>query len=146
MAGRGPAPSPPSQRRRRNEPARGEWHALPGIGWQHGEIPRPPARLRKASREAWDVWLRAWYAAHWRPEDLPALRQVIRLYDQLERGDFRKASELRQLEDTWGISPKGQQERRWAPPWNQPGVPAEPEPEAPKKAAPSRYGHLRSVG
>jgi len=56
MAGRGPAAKDPETRRRANVPDRGEWHAMPGIGWQHGDLPKPPAQLRKASRDAWTTW------------------------------------------------------------------------------------------
>lgn len=69
-----------------------------------------------ASVEAWETWMGAWFAAHWTPEDLPGLRQVIRLYDQVERGEFQRANELRLQMDTYGITPKGQQDRRWEPP------------------------------
>jgi hypothetical protein len=58
----------------------------------------------------------AWFAAHWTPADLPALRQLVRLYDEVERNEFQRAGELRLQMDTYGITPKGQQDRRWAPP------------------------------
>jgi hypothetical protein len=113
---RGPAPKPADQRRRRNEPERGEWQALEAIGWQHGPIPALPDGLRDATVEAWTIWMGSWIAAHWIPEDLPGLRQLIRLYDQVERGEFQRANELRIEMDTFGLTPKGRQDRRWAPP------------------------------
>lgn len=116
MAGRGPAPKPTSQRRGRQVQVRGEWKPTAGGGWQHGEPPSPPDGLLKASRDAWATWMSAWWAAHWTPEDIPGLRQVIRLYDQVERGEFQRASELRLQMDTYGITPKGQQDRRWVAP------------------------------
>lgn len=58
----------------------------------------------------------AWFAAHWTPADLPGLRTLIRIYDQVERGEFQRANELRLQMDTYGITPKGQQDRRWARP------------------------------
>jgi len=72
--------------------------------------------LMPASVGAWDTWMGAWFAANWRPEDLPGLRQLIRLYDQVERNEFQRCGELRLGMDTYGITPKGQQDRRWAPP------------------------------
>lgn len=81
----------------------------------------------EASRDAWATWMGAWFAAHWSPSDLPGLRQVIRLYDQVERGEFQRASELRLQMDTYGITPKGQQDRRWK-------APVEDKPAAPVKA------------
>ena len=86
------------------------------MGWQHGDLPPVPAGLLKASREAWRSWLTAWFAAHWQPEDLPGLRHVIRLYDRVQRGEYQRSAELRLWLDNYGITPKGQQDRRWKPP------------------------------
>lgn len=115
MAGRG---RPPSEARRNvsDKPQRGEWQQGAGVGWQHGDHPAPPDGLMTPSLEAWKVWMGAWFAAHWTPEDLPGLRTVVRLYDQVERGEFQRAAELRLQMDTYGITPKGQQDRRWKAP------------------------------
>lgn len=115
MAGRGPLPKPEDQRRRAN-PQTHEWKYAPGDGWQHGPAPKPPSSLTKAAKDAWSTWLSAWFAAFWTPDDVPALRQIVRLYDQVERGEFQRAGELRLQMDTYGITPKGQQDRRWRPP------------------------------
>ena len=140
MPGKGRTPKDPAERRNRAKPQRGEWTAAEGAGWQHGEAPAAPEGLMPASEEAWGVWMGAWFAAHWTEDDLPGLRQLIRIYDQVERGEFQRASELRLQMDTYGITPKGQQDRRWAKPK------PEPAPEAEKKAASGgRYTHLRSV-
>lgn len=136
---RGPAPKKPENRRRTNKPVRGEWEAAPGNGWQHGPIPKAPTGLMPASREAWGVWFRSWIAAHWLPEDLPGLRQMIRVYDQVERGEFQRAGELRIELDTFGLTPKGRQDRRWAPPQATEVAVADAVPTS------SRYDHLRAV-
>ena len=115
MAGRGPAPTE-HRRSQSDVPIRGEYEATPGIGWQHGDIPAPPPKLVKASRDTWHTWMTSWYAAHWTPEDLPGLRQVIRIWDRVERGEFQRANEMRLQMDTYGITPKGQQDRRWRRP------------------------------
>lgn len=152
MAGRGPAPKQPDQRRRANAPERGDWVTTPGMGWQHGPLPDCPPRLLKVSRETWDTWFAAWFAAHWGPQDLPMLRQVIRLFDRVERPSPTAAerTELRQLMDSYGITPKGQQDRHWvAPKADAPATtadPADPGDLAPGEAKPGLYGHLRSVG
>jgi hypothetical protein len=91
-----------------------------------------------ASLEAWTVWFGSWFAAHWGPEDVPGLRQVIRLYDQVERSEFVRATELRQGMDNYGITPKGQQDRRWKRP-----VVEEPKPAGRKSSG--QYAHLRDV-
>lgn len=149
MAGRGPAPKDPTARRRNNAPARGEWQAAPGVGWQHGPVPPYPAGITHQAQIAWRTWFGAWYAAHWGPDAVPALRQLIKLYDQVERGKHVLAGELRLGMDTWGISPKGQQDRRWAPPKAAEAPAAStPEPGAASEAPVpiSRYDHLRAGG
>lgn len=96
-----------------------------------------------ASVTAWRTWFAAWFASHWAVDDLPALRQLIRLYDQVERGEFQRAGELRLQMDTYGITPKGQQDRRWARPDDSEVPPSQPQPQAP--AADGPYAHLRVV-
>lgn len=113
MAGSGPAPK--SRRHRRSSPARGDWKPAPGSGWQ-GDLPAPPSGLLEVSQETWLTWFKAWWAAHWTTDDLPGLRLLIRIYDRVARGDVRRLGELRQLMDSYGITPKGQQDRRWLRP------------------------------
>jgi hypothetical protein len=50
------------------------------------------------------MWMGAWWAAFWTPEDVPALRTVVRLYDQVERGEYQRPSELRLQMDNDGAS------------------------------------------
>ena len=80
-----------------------------------GDIPEPPEGLMPASVVAWNTWFRAWYSWFWTPDDVPALRQLILLYDQFERGEHRLATEIRLQSEVWGITPKGQLANRWAP-------------------------------
>jgi hypothetical protein len=136
MAGHGP--NPKEQSRTRHIPTRGVPRAIDGVGWQHGERPVPPSGLLKPSRDAWETWFTAWFAAHWTPADLPAIRQLIRLYDQVERGEYQRHGEMRLMLDTYGISPKGQQDRRWLAP-AEGAVPSQEKPA-------SRYRSLRVVG
>jgi len=158
MAGRGPAPKPDGQRRTRHTPQRGDWHATPGVGWQHGPIPDVPAGVHADTARAWGVWFRSWFAAHWTPDDLPGLEHVAALHSECRRAFHEPfieisddkgrtsyirrpspATELRQMLDNYGITPKGQQDRRWQPP--------KEEQPAPDAAAPASrlYGHLRAV-
>lgn len=132
------ANNPKPDRVRRAEPERGEIKVATAVGWQHGEVPDPPDGMMAASVDAWSTWMAAWFAAFWSPSDVPGLRQLIRLYDQVERGEFQRAAELRLQMDTYGITPKGQQDRRWRAPV------AAVKPTDQKKA--SSYGHLRTVG
>lgn len=141
MAGRGPRPQ--TTRRRTNTPVRGDWKRAPGAGWQHGRIPECPDGLLASARAAWATWMRSWFAAHWTRDDLPVLRQVIKLFDKVERNQASSAelTQYRQLLDSYGITPKGQQDRRWTKP-EAPGEPAAgPAPTKPE----SRYGHLKVV-
>lgn len=136
----GPAPKPAAQRRRTNTPARGEWKPTPGIGWQHSKKhPDPPVGLKPESLVAWKVWMSSWFAAHWTPDDLPGLRILVTLYDEVVREEFQRATELRIQMDTYGITPKGQQDRRWEPPK------AETVPESPAAAPAGPYGELKAV-
>lgn len=135
MAGRGP--SPKDQRVRTVEPERGEVVAATATGWQHGVVPPAPDGLMPASSEAWSTWMAAWFASFWSPADIPGLRQLVRLYDEVERGEFVRASELRLQMDTYGITPKGQQDRRWKP------AVADTKPAA--TSAGGVYGHLQVV-
>jgi hypothetical protein len=118
MPGRGRVPKLPGERRGAHLPRLGEWHAGPGVGWQHGPIPEPPEGLLPASREAWTLWMGGWVAAHWTAGDVPMLRVVIRLFDLVERGTASATmrTELRMLLDGYGLTPKGQQDRRWLAP------------------------------
>lgn len=144
--GQGFAPKPKAARRSRHVPVRGDWRAIPDAGWQHGEVPKPPGRLLARTRQVWAIWFGGWYAAHWQPEDVPGLEIVIRLYDAVLRGDRTRAAELRLAMDGWGITPKGQQDRRWALPSTvEPDV--EPEAEGAEEPAerPDRYAHLKVV-
>jgi hypothetical protein len=146
---RGRIPKDPSERQNpRDKPAH-EWQVILEVGWQHGDVPKPPTGLVKASRDAWATWMGSWFAAHWSEADLPALRQVVRLYDQVERGEFHRFGHLRMAMDGFGITPKGQQDRRWqAPRPDATGTQAEGQVEAADGQdgrRRSRYSHLRSV-
>jgi hypothetical protein len=136
-------PAPKKSRARRNPPARGEWKASEGVGWQHGKIPELPAALGPMTQLAWQMWMQSWIAAHWRPKDLPGLLVVAGLYHKVvDDGAVSYASELRVQMDTYGLTPKGQQDRRWL-------EPGEPETAAAKKKAkgakPETYRGLRAV-
>ena len=138
----GPAPKLPGERVRSPKPARGEWQAAPGVGWRHGPIPPPPSGLLRVSRDAWMTWMSAWFASHWTPSDLPGLRVVVGLYDRVQRRDLARAPELRQMMDNYGITPKGQQDRRWLPPK---GAEVVPGPTERDDDLPTPYAGLKLV-
>jgi len=134
MAGRGRAPK--EDRVNHHDLVRGDVQQADAASWK-GDVPAMPDGLMPASVDAWNTWFGSWFAAFWTAADLPGIRQMIRLYDQVERGEFQRAGELRLTMDTYGVTPKGQQDRRWKPP-----VVAKAG-EAPK--ATERYGKLRAV-
>ena len=137
-------PAPKQTRRRRNAPALGEWIPAPGSGWQHGAVPEPPDGLLAATRAAWTTWFQAWFAVHWIPADLPGLTVLIRQFDVIERGQA-KANDVTatvRLMDNYGITPAGQQARRWNPPKADEPPAAEPG-ETP--AVDPRFARLRAV-
>lgn len=134
------ANNPKPDRVRRAAPVRGDIQVATDAGWQHGDTPEPPGGLMPASVDAWSTWMASWFASFWTPSDLPGLRQLVRLYDQVERGEFQRAAELRLQMDTYGITPKGQQDRRW----RAPVAPAAGQTKGAKGG--NAYGHLRSAG
>ncbi len=139
----GPPPKPTEQRRRRNAPARGDWHSASAVGWRYGSRPKPPTGLMPASRTAGTSWFKSWFAAPWTPDDLPGLRVVILLYDQVERGEFQRSSEMRLWMSDYGITPGGAQARRWKPPESETSAESIPDYFGPRK--PDHYKRLRVV-
>lgn len=117
MAGTGPAPKDPAQRRRRNAPTRGEWIDIPaesGI--------KPPALPKRArgtgawsgsTRAAWNAWWRDGAATQWTSADKPAVAQLARLFEELERGELRLAGEVRLRLDGLGLTATGKKNLRW---------------------------------
>lgn len=123
MAGSGP---PPDDQRVRRAAPKHPWQHARGTGWQHGPVPEPPDGLTAAATEAWRVWFGAWWAAFWTPDDLPALRQLVRVYNEVEKGQFQRAAELRLAMDAFGVTPKGRQVLRWRPQLDEEGKPPAP--------------------
>ena len=114
MAGRGPTPKDRLPQRPRDAKKRVRaWTHADGTGWRYGRVPAPPAGLLPASKTVWRAWFNGWVSAHWIEGDVPGLRVMVKLYDQVERGEFVRAGELRLWMDTYGLTPKGQQDRRW---------------------------------
>lgn len=140
MAGKGRAPKDPAQRRRTNTPARGEWTATPGHGWQHGPVPPPPPGLSDTAKDVWGIWFRSWFAAYWTPDDLPGIYLVVALYDAVQAGALTRSAELRIQMDAYGMTPKGQQDRRWKRPEPTGGGVGEG-----KAGKGGHYGRLRAV-
>lgn len=122
MAGRGPAPKPAEQRRRRNAPSSGEWVDLPRSG-RSGPAPKwmlpgkPSTEVARLWRWAWSTpQATRWeglalepFVARWAMLTVEATR-LDDLGAERVKGVF---AELRQIEDRLGLNPKGLQDRRW---------------------------------
>lgn len=134
MAGNGPAPKPPDQRRRRNKPERGEWVVLPGDGYDGPEAPMPELETDHA-RYTWGLWWSSPMAHMWTEADWPALQRLIVMIDS----GREKANEIRLQEERFGLSPKGRRDLRWV-------LPVEEETAAPKGVVlEGRWSDLRVV-
>lgn len=113
MAGRGPAPKHPSQRRNRAAPQRGEWHDLPPLeGPVLPEITEGVWSERTLS--AWAAWRSDPATQMYSPADVQLAIDLAYVYEQwVDEPSAALASEIRQRLDGLGLSPKGKQDRRW---------------------------------
>lgn len=148
MAGTGPPPK--ENRRRQNEPGRGDWVELPALN------PAKPPRLPAAPRGGWAAGTKlAWKAWHtdgastmWGPADRELVRQLAYLHHDLEtmdatHGKASLAGEIRQRLDGLGLTMKGKQDRRWRVVRDEV---SDRRSEGPPPAGGGRYGHLRVAG
>ena len=142
MAGIGPAPKPPDQRRRRNVPTRGEWQTLPlKSGRKAPTLPRRRSGTGSWSpntRKAWAAWWADPAASQWTVADEVAALQLAYLFEEVEQGNLRFAGEVRQRMDGLGLTAKGKRDLRW--------LVGEPEEEAkPARAKSPSKAKLRIV-
>jgi hypothetical protein len=79
-------------------------------------LPKPPAGLSPESVRVWRGRFTAWWAGRWTTDDVPQLRLLIRLHDRVAQGDVGLLPELRRWLELYGITPGGQQARRWVRP------------------------------
>jgi hypothetical protein len=105
MAGRGPAPKDPGQRRRYNQPARGEWVDLEPL-----EAPILPGADDKWSgrvKRLWVAWREDPVTSQYGPADLAAI------WDLAEQFDGLSESTQTNRMDRLGLTPKGKRDLRW---------------------------------
>lgn len=114
MAGQGRAPKPPEQRRNHHAPRAGEWVDMPPL--------TAPALPPLPEDEVWsDRTLRAWAAwradaatAMYGPADIQLASDLAYLYEAwVLEPTAALAGEIRQRQDSLGLTPKGRQDRRW---------------------------------
>jgi hypothetical protein len=119
VAGRGPAPNPPEQRRRQNAPARGEWIDIPTDARRTAPVPKLPKRAdgRTWTRATRDWWTKLWakpVAIMWDDDDDELLRLAfVREKFWAGLATAADATEMRQIEDRHGLNPKGMRDLRW---------------------------------
>lgn len=150
MAGQGPPPA--DKRRRRNEPARGDWVDLRKL--DKPVLPALPKRPAKTggwsarTRAAWKSWREDAVTAQYGPADIQAAIDLAFLYEDWVRGEQQLAAEIRQRQDRLGLNPKGKRDLRWRAPHQMPdegdgGGDGGEEPRRPGKSA--KRGHLTAV-
>lgn len=141
MAGTGPAPKDASQRRRRNEPARGEWVDLEPLSTP--VLPElPDGEWSPITVMTWAAWRCDPVTAQWSPSDVAYALDTIRLYEQMTASS---ANEVRIRMDGLGLTPKGKRDLRWRIPPAADVVPIESaRPE--RKSAAERMRELRERG
>lgn len=118
MAGRGPAPKAPEDRRRRNAPTGGEWVTLPEL--TTAVLPALPTRGKgrgswsARTRAAWNAWRSDPVTSQYGPADVQLAVDLAWLYEEWVREPTAAlAAEIRQRQDALGLTPKGRQDRRW---------------------------------
>lgn len=124
-----PDPKPPSRRRRRNAVA-GEGKLAKRRTDTAPELPKGFAWL-EWTREYWATIWDSPMATRWMvPYDVPALVRLAKLQERALVDDDRKVlSEIRQLEDRFGLSPRGRRLLGWE---------LDDEPETPDASAPEQ--------
>lgn len=142
MAGNGPAPKDPAQRRRRN--STGASKTLLPAGGRKGATPRWPLTVAKPT-----LWASLWklpQAVVW--EQTGAVRVVARYALLLEQAELPDASaallgEVRQMEDRLGLNPKAMRSLLWEVSSDEVG---EKRVSAPQSKADAKRTELRIVG
>jgi hypothetical protein len=118
MAGRGPAPKDPSQRRRGQAPGRGEWVDLPPL--EKPVLPDLPplgGRRKWSTRTlaSWDAWRVDPATALYGPAEIAAAVELAYVMESMVRGE-ENAAEVRLRADGLGLTAKGKRDLRWRAP------------------------------
>lgn len=137
----GPAPKDASQRRRRNEPARGEWVDLEPLSAP--VLPElPEGEWSPITVMTWAAWRQDPVTAQWSSSDVAYALDTIRLYEQMTPSS---ANEVRIRMDGLGLTPKGKRDLRWRIPASAEVVPLEAA-RPQRKSAAERMRELRERG
>jgi len=145
MAGRGRAPKPTNERRNQTKPQRGDWQELTD---PVDKVPKLPTRGKgrgtwsPRTNRAWTAWWSDPVSSQWGPSDVELVEHLADVMEEWVRdpGTAGRATEVRQIRDVLGLTPKGRQDRRWkiAPP-------AEVVDMKPKRSAAERMADLKNA-
>lgn len=114
MAGNGPPPKSRDARRRKNEPARGDWLELAPL--DEPVLPVLPKRAKgegqwpAATRAAWNAWRSDPVTGQYGEADVSYALDTIRLHAVMTP---QTAGEVRLRMDALGLTPKGRRDNRW---------------------------------
>lgn len=141
MAGHGPAPKQPDQRRNRHEPQRGEWVELAALAERVlPELPAPPDLIvrvqgkspRRVKRPwssrtlaAWEAWARDPVTGVYGPAEIAAVVELAFVMEEYVRG-LGSPNEVRLRMDGLGLSPKGKRDLRYRVDLNGDAEPSRP--------------------
>lgn len=124
----GPAPKDPSQRRRRNAPARGEWVDLPEL--DKPVLPDlPDGDWSERTKDAWTRWRSDPATTQYSSAAISQAINLLYLYEGWVQGD-EKYSEVRLTMDGLGLTPKGKRDLRWRAPQETTEEPSRPRPSS----------------
>ena len=111
-----PLPKPPGQRVRRNKD-QSEWKQLPagGSGLKAPALPTKKPAWLKSTKTKWERLWASPMATTFTDADGIALERMALLWDEIARGDTSagKLGAVQQLEDRFGLSPKGRRQLQW---------------------------------
>ena len=102
------APKPADQRRRYNQPARGEWVDLEPL--EKAILPPADRKWSPRVKRLWNAWRVDPVSSQYGEADIAALWEFAAQYEQLAPNEQR----LRM--DGFGLTPKGKRDLRWRTP------------------------------
>jgi hypothetical protein len=109
MAGRGPAPKAPDERRNTTAPQRGEWVDLAPLA--EPVLPElPDGEWSVATRMLWAAWRVDPVTSQYSPADIAYAIETICLREAMTPST---ANEIRLRSDALGLTPKGKRDLRW---------------------------------
>jgi hypothetical protein len=104
----GPAPKPQDQRRRYNQPARGEWVDLEPL--EGPVLPEADENWSPRAKRFWAAWRQDPVTSQYGPADLAAVWDLAENFAGM--GESTQTARM----DRLGLTPKGKRDLRWRTP------------------------------